>query len=94
MNDVNSRERLQLTYRPDRVRLLFVGESPPAGGTYFYSANSDLYRATWSAFEQARPQWKDTEFLEAFKASGCYLTDLCKMPINQFETPEREVARD
>ena len=94
MNDVNSQERLQLSFRPERVRLLFVGESPPAGGTYFYLANSDLYRATRSAFEQARSQWKDTDFLEAFKASGCYLTDLCKMPVNHLETPVREIARD
>ena len=40
-------------FRPDHVRWLFVGESSPAGGTHFYRADSNLFRATQAAFVQA-----------------------------------------
>jgi hypothetical protein len=38
----SSLESLRQSYRPQQVRVLFVGESPPAGGTFFYRANSNL----------------------------------------------------
>ena len=41
---------LRERYRPTRVTTLFVGESAPAGGTHFYLANSNLFRATREAF--------------------------------------------
>ena len=43
-------EELRGLYRPERVRLLLVGESSPAGGTHFYLANSNLFQATREAF--------------------------------------------
>jgi len=49
-------DELRARYCPDVVRVLFVGESSPAGGTFFYAANSKLYFATKHAFEQARPE--------------------------------------
>lgn len=46
-------ERLRARYRPERIVALFVGQSPPAGGTFFYFANSNLYRHTERAFREA-----------------------------------------
>lgn len=43
-------ERQRRRYKPKEVRVLFIGESPPEGGTFFYLANSKLYRHTKSRF--------------------------------------------
>jgi hypothetical protein len=47
-------EVLRGRYRPDVIRVLLVGESPPAGGTFFYAANYNLYRATWPELRRRR----------------------------------------
>jgi hypothetical protein len=68
------------------VSLLFVGESPPAGGTFFYQANSTLYEATKEAFRLAVPDLvRGPNFLERFAALGCYLDDLCLEPVNHLK---------
>jgi hypothetical protein len=48
-------ERARRRCRPVDVRVLFIGESPPSGGTFFYFANSALYVATKEPFEAAIP---------------------------------------
>jgi hypothetical protein len=73
--------------------MLFVGESPPAGGTFFYSADSGLYRATRDAFCQALPGLRDGDFLRQFAALGCWLDDLCHEPIDRYEPLQRAQAR-
>ena len=76
-------ERLRKSFKPEPIRTLFVGESPPHGGSFFYRENSGLYRAMKKAFGE-RP-----EFLAWFKAKGFFLDDLVQYPINQFKA-ERE----
>lgn len=88
---------LRKRYRPDVVRLLFIGESPPAGGTFFYAANSVLFRYTQRAF--ATPfgdcAGDGQEFLEYFRQSGCYLEDLCLQPVNNVRgSPRRALHRE
>ena len=78
-----ARERLRKRYRPDRVRILFVGESPPASGRFFYQADSGLYLAVRETFVQAFPPLKNMEFLDSFCALGCYLVDLCGEPVDK-----------
>lgn len=78
----NSRERLRRRYRPDRVRILFVGESPPASGRFFYQADSGLYRSIRETFLAAFPPLRQTEFLDSFRSLGCYLVDLCGEPVD------------
>jgi hypothetical protein len=60
---------------------LFIGESPPASGRFFYSANSGLYRAMRMAFQRADSKASDENFLAVFRSRGCYLTDLSHEPI-------------
>nr|MBC8193829.1 hypothetical protein [FCB group bacterium] len=36
-------EDLRQAFKPPKVEVLFIGESPPAGGTFFYNGNSKLY---------------------------------------------------
>jgi hypothetical protein len=89
-----SRERLRRKYRPKRIRLLFVGEAPPASGRFFYLANSGLYRAIRDTFVAAFPalESRDTEFLDSFQAAGCYLVDLCGKPVDRMEPRLRRRA--
>lgn len=80
-----SKERLRTRYLPKRVRILFVGESPPASGRFFYCADSGLYHAMKNAFETAFPSLRKTHFLESFRSLGCYLVDLCGSPVDRLD---------
>ena len=84
-------EELRLRYLPSLVHVLFVGESPPAGGTFFYRGNSGLFRHTKEAFEAALGRrWNNaTDFLRFFQSSGFFLEDLCKEPVNRLGASER-----
>lgn len=89
-------ERLRRRYQPPDIRVLLIGESPPAGGTFFYSANSKLYDATREAFTAAIPALRSRpDFLDAFKQLGCYVDDLCDEPVNHLglRDPRRLQAR-
>lgn len=83
------RERLRKRYRPDRVRILFVGEAPPASGRFFYQADSGLYRAVRDTFITAFPRLHDCPFLQSFRALGCYLVDLCRRPVDRMDRKAR-----
>ncbi len=87
-----SREELRLSFRPDRVRVLFIGESPPASGRFFYARDSGLYRAMREAFQLADASIGDENFLAAFQASGCYLVDLCADPVDRLKAKARRAA--
>jgi hypothetical protein len=80
-------EELRASYRPDRITTLFVGESAPASGRFFYSANSSLYHAMRRAFGG------ETTFLEDFKTRGFYLDDLVREPVNKLARQERSRLR-
>lgn len=84
-----ARERLRRKYRPARVRLLFVGEAPPASGRFFYQADSGLYRAIREAFAIAFPTMQEGNFLESFRDLGCYLVDLCREPVDGLSKGQR-----
>jgi hypothetical protein len=85
-----ARERLRRSYRPKRVRLLFVGESPPASGRFFYQADSGLYRAIRRTFMRAFPEIRKEDFLATFRDLGCYLIDLCSEPVDDLEVKQRK----
>jgi hypothetical protein len=88
-------EELRRSYRPDEIRVLFVGESPPAGGTFFYKGDSNLARYTEEAFSRVfdRTFERSEDFLQAFQSLGCYLDDLCLIPINKLTRAERKWHR-
>jgi hypothetical protein len=75
-------ERLRRSYRPRKARILFVGESPPASGRFFYHADSGLFRAIREAFVKAFPDLRKADFLKSFRNVGCYLVDLCDRPVD------------
>jgi hypothetical protein len=82
-------------YRPSACRLLFVGESSPAGGTHFYQADSNLYRATREAFGRGLSVARVPEgdaFLAWFRDLGCWLIDLADRPVNDLAEGDRSAA--
>jgi len=83
-------EKIRQSYRPLKVRILFIGESPPASGRFFY-VSSNMTNHTRKAFEMAcGTTFKDeADFLGYFKKSGCYLDDLSHLPVNKLEHKER-----
>ena len=85
-------ERLRRRYRPAEIRLLFIGEAPPASGRFFYRQDSGLYRAVREAFATIDPSVTDDRFLTIFKASGCYLIDSCVEPVDHLDARSRRVA--
>lgn len=84
-------EAIRQRYKPKQVRLLLVGESPPASGKFFY-VDSAMTKHTRSAFEKAEGiRFKQTaEFLEHFKERGCFLEDLSHTPVDRLPKEERE----
>jgi hypothetical protein len=85
-------ERLRRRYRPARVRLLFIGESPPASGRFFYRRDSGLYRAIRDAFRMIDRSITDDTFLDIFQGSGCYLIDTCPAPVDHLDAHSRRAA--
>jgi hypothetical protein len=80
---MNHLEELRKSYRPDLITTLFVGESAPASGRFFYSGDSSLFHAMRQEFGNQET------FLQDFKKMGFYLDDLVLTPINKLERHER-----
>ena len=78
--------------RPEKVGLLFVGESPPASGRFFYNRDSGLYRAMLGAFHAVDHAISDDNFLDVFQKTGCYLTDACRRPVDRLDLVARRDA--
>ena len=76
-------ESVRRSYRPRRIATLFVGESAPHGGTFFYNQNSGLFREIRKAFRG------HTRFLDDFKRNGFYLDDLVLEPVNHLGPKDR-----
>ena len=85
---------LRTLYRPERVLVLLVGESAPAGGTHYYLANSNLFFAIREAFVRvygAKTPEGD-EFLSFARDRGTWLIDLAVGPVNHLRGSERRAA--
>ncbi len=86
-------DALRDRYRPDDVVVLLVGESAPAGGTFFYQGDSHLFRATRHAFERALgPMPEGIGFLDHFKDLGFWLYDVAPDPVNRSRGRPRKDA--
>ena len=92
--DIAGYERLRQQYRPqERIRLLLVGESRPAGGAFFYLANSNLFRATLEAWQAAfGPLAEGQSLLNRLQSDGVWLYDLAPTPVNRLRGRPRRAA--
>lgn len=87
-------DELRARFRPDNVRWLFVGESSPVGGTHFYRADSNLFRATRAAFARALgAEVPDgPAFLHWVRTWGGWLVDIADHPVNRLDPVARTDA--
>ena len=91
-----NRETVRLSYKPARISILFVGESPPEGDKFFYYGDGQIVRSTAKAFAQAfRVKCPDAvSFLSFFKSCGCFLEDMCHEPINNSSRANRDAKAE
>ncbi|MBC8143232.1 MAG: hypothetical protein H7Y38_17540 [Armatimonadetes bacterium] len=69
-------------YKPDKVRLVVVGEAPPPN-RFFYFADSLFYRhlaRAFAPFVGEAVAGDPTRFLATYRALGGWHTDVCREP--------------
>jgi hypothetical protein len=80
-------EAIRKRFLPERITTLFVGESAPHSGDFFYCGNTAMSSHMKRAVELAFGETDD--FLERFQAYGWYLDDLVLEPVNHLRKLER-----
>lgn len=85
---ISSNEELRSRYKPNEISILFVGESEPAKGDFFYCSTGPFYtnirNAVW-------PHIKRSDvFLTDFKFAGMFLDDLVLEPIDNLSRAQRK----
>jgi hypothetical protein len=83
-------EETRSAFRPDKITTLFVGESAPASGDFFYYGTSGMTRYLRQSVEDAFGPTDN--FLASFKGFGWYLDDLVLTPVDKLGKPERIAA--
>ncbi len=88
-------ELLRESFRPNRIRLLLIGESAPKSGDFFYKG-CRMTTHTKKPFEKVFNKFFSgtIDFLKFFKRKNCYLEDLCQIPINETTPAERNRIRE
>ena len=81
-------ETVRRSFRPDRITTLFVGESAPDGGAFFYLGNTAMLHHMRRAVETAHG--KTDTFLDTFKSYGWYVDDLVLFPVNKIAKSKRK----
>jgi hypothetical protein len=87
---MNEIEMTRASFKPEPIKMLFVGESAPVSGKFFYYGNSNMHRYMAQAFDEAFGPHE--HFLDSLKARGCYLDDLVLAPVNGLSRAERTRA--
>jgi hypothetical protein len=87
-HDLETIEGIRADFRPSQITTLFVGESAPVSGDFFYLGNTALKRHMQRATDDAFGS-SDVEFLDRFKAYGWFLDDLVLTPVNHLTKMER-----
>lgn len=87
-------ETIRRSYKPDHVNVLFIGESAPAGGTFFYYGNSSLTKYTAEGFLKAyKVKFSNNlEFINRYRENNYYLDDLSLIPANHMNRIDRREA--
>lgn len=78
---------LRNKYTPDKVRLIFLLESPPASGNYFYNPSGKTNELLFSAmmdYINFKPKDKN-EGLIKFKECGYLIIDSILEPVNRIK---------
>ena len=97
MADLPATARRRRAYKPEKVWVLLIGESAPAGGTHFYLANSNLFRGVREAFARVygRGVPDGDAFLLFLQHHGYWLIDLAEEPVNRLDDqPRRQLVEN
>jgi hypothetical protein len=89
-NAMAATEALRSSYRPNRITTLFVGESAPASGAFFYDGDNTMVTYFQRATDIALPG--NGDFLARFRDHGWYLDDLVLEPVNHLKGAPRRAA--
>src|SRR5450759_2155070 len=91
--------RIRNQYIPTITKIVFVLESPPTSGRYFYNRDGalsePLFRAIMKDVLEISPASKE-EGLQEFVSRGFFLIDATYTPINHSKAKERNaiILRD
>lgn len=90
--------RLRSKYLPDKLKYIFVLESPPASGKYFYDESGKISEPLFKAMMKLagiNPRNK-IEGLQLFQKAGYFLVDATYQPVNKLKSKERRkiILRD
>ena len=87
--------RFRDRYLPEHPKIVFVLESPPKSGLYFYkpegSVSEPLFRAMMNDVLEIKPQTKE-EGLGEFASRGFFLIDATYTPVNHLSGRAKEVV--
>jgi len=85
---------LALQYKPEKVKILLIGEAPGRADRNFYLANTNLFRTVYAAFKELYGDFSSAEeFLQFFKAAGCFLDHLSSEHTERHDLPKRKLER-
>src|SRR5450830_21944 len=75
-------QALRERFKPEKIKVLFIAESPPKNDTFFYSAKGGFYNFTKQVFIELFEEEieRSADFLHFFQNKGCFLEDLCHEP--------------
>lgn len=86
------RDLIRQSFRPKQIKVIFIGESPPANGHFFYDGNSSMFRYMAKVFGNVfGPDLTEDKFLQQFMTAHCFLDDLSYEPINNLTREERQI---
>ena len=80
-------KKLRAKYTPDNIRVIFLLESPPASGKYFYDPNGKTNELLFSAMMdhiKFKPSDKESG-LNKFKELGYVVVDSIYEPVNKIK---------
>jgi hypothetical protein len=94
----NRRQYLSLRrrYKPKKLKLIIIAESPPASGKYFYDPIGRITEPLFAALMRHvpfTPKSKD-EGLRRFRRTGWLLVDATYEPVNKLKTSARNAVID
>lgn len=87
-------KKMRNEYIPDSIRLIFILESPPISGKYFYDESGDITEPLFSAMMkllELSPSTKK-EGLDKFAKLGYLIVDSIYKPVNQLSVSKKDAA--
>lgn len=84
--------QLRNRYRPTQIKTVFVLESPPASGKYFYDKSGLISEPLFSAMMELLNFKAKTKHdgLEYFADTGHFLVDATYEPVNELKEKTRD----